>query len=519
MKNCLVYNFSGELDDYSHLFPNERLGRLAAIVHARGIPVTVVDRGTVDALIDFGADFMTHLGDLGFLETTPEYLERVQQEARTLETDRFDTLFMNLWQGTGFKFAVDLAREIRKQTPGIHIFGVGQRVDWFKEHILTLTGDAFDGLITGLGYDTVDALARGQSPPECPGMLRMDANGAAKLAPRKTIDVDDYPCADYTLYQGMDGKIPLYSVTLSNQACPNRCTYCIRPENYGRKTVSRAPRNVLEELRQLHLTRGARHIRIEDSTPPEGALTDLARSLLDSELAGKPALSAFSRIDPHASEDFALMKEAGFRALFFGIETLDEGQLAAVRKGITFEQMRNTLKRAHDAGIATVGSLIFPLPGETQASMRNTLARIREIQPWLDSLLALPAVVYPPTEWGRHPERFGIQLDDDYYERFAAYPLRYLLPPERWPPVPFSYPVETAEGHGRRFEDILTVYRSFEAVVRQDIGLPFIPDYYYLLADMIGKPPAEATGALVGLMFNRDYTAIRQAFTSLPHHP
>ncbi len=512
MRNCLIYNFSGELDDYSHLFPNERLGRLAAILAARGVPVEVIDRGTMDDLIAFGPEFMTQLGNLGFLDTTPEYLDVVQAEAETLlKNAPCDTILMNLWQGAGFKFAVDLAHEIRRRTPAVRIFGVGQRVDWFKEHILRLTGPAFDGLVTGLGYDTVDALARGEPAAECPGMLRSN-NGEVRHTPRATIDVDDYPCADYSLYQGMTGKIPLYSVTVSNQACPNRCTYCIRPENYGRRTLARTPAGVLDELTALHNRWGARHIRIEDSTPPEGALTELARAIAESDLAGKLTLSAFSRIDTNATEDFELMKAAGFRALFFGIETLDDEQLKAVRKGISFEQILDTLQRAHAAGLATVGSLIFPLPGETQASMNNTLERVRQIQPWLDSLLALPAVVYPPTEWGQHPEKYGIQLDEDYYERFAAYPLRYLLPPERWPPLPFSYPVETLRGTSRRFEDILAVYRSFEKVVRTDIGLPFIPDYYYLLADMVDKPPPQATRDLVKMMFDRDYKAIQRTF-------
>ncbi len=512
MRNCLIYNFSGELDDYSHLFPNERLGRLAAIVAARGVPVEVIDRGAMDDLVAFGPDFMTQLGDLGFLDTNDNYLDGVRDEAETLlQRASYDTILMNLWQGTGFKFAVDLAHEIRRRTPAVRIFGVGQRVDWFKEHILRLTGSAFDGLVTGLGYDTVDALARGAPPAECPGMLHLD-NDEVRLIPRPTINVDDYPCADYSLYRGMEGKIPLFSVTLSNQACPNRCTYCIRPENYGRRTIARNSASVLDELSALHAQWGARHIRIEDSTPPEGALTELARAIANSDLAGKLTFSAFSRIDTNASEDFALMKAAGFRAMFFGIETLDDEQLKAVRKGIVFEQILDTLQRAHAAGLATVGSVIFPLPGETQASMNNTLERVRQIHPWLDSLLALPAVVYPPTEWGRHPEKYGIQLDEDYYERFAAYPLRYLLPPERWPPLPFSYPVETPQGTSRRFEDILDVYRSFEKVVRADIGLPFIPDYYYLLADIVGKPPAQATRELVNMMVDRDYTAIRQTF-------
>jgi len=513
MSQYLVYNMSGELDDISHLFPNERLGRTAAIVADEGNEVEVIDRANLADLQRIGPEFLKQLGGLAFSDTTDSYVAMVETEARTLLDTGCETVFLNLWHGSGFKFSVDLARAIRRLDDGVRVIGIGQKVDWFKEHILRLTGEGIDGLLTGLAYDGVRHLVRGGAPEDCPGAIWKTDQGV-HVVPRQVVNVDDYPLATYSpdVYRNISAKVPLATVMLSNQACPNRCAYCIRPENYGRKQVERDLDTVMAELLALYSGAGIRHFRIEDSTPPRLALTELARRVLDSELAGDVQFSAFSRIDTNCQEDFALMRQAGFRSLFFGIETLDAGMLTSVGKGITVAGIRTTLRAAHDAGIATVGSFIFPLPGETRESMDATFRELRAIRPWLDSLVVLPAGVYPPTEWGEHPEQYGIKLDDDYYEKFVAYPLKYLLPIEHWPPVPFKYSAMGKNVDEIDFALILQLYGEFLAVARKELHIPPVPDYYVLLADLIGQPPMPATQRLVELMIARDYAGIAAMF-------
>ncbi len=518
MKKYLIYNLSGELDDICHLFPNERLGRIAAIIRQNGDQADIVDRANIADLVRLGPAYMKNLGDLPFYESNDLYRRELEAEAESLAAAGYAAVFLNLWHGTGFKFCFDLARELKSRRPGLKIYGVGQKVDWFKEHILALPGSAFDGLLTGLGFDGVRHLVQGGDIATCPSSVFRRADGTISLQERAPVDVDDYPtaCYDQATYPGIVDKIPVYTLTLSNQACPSRCTYCIRPENYGRSPIRRRIANVMAELRQLCFERNVHHIRIEDSTPPRGALTELAQAIVASDLNGKLKLSCFSRIDTNRGENFALMRQAGFQALFFGIETLDDENLLKIRKGTTFQGIGDTLKAAHDAGIRTVGSFIFPLPGETRQSMANTLARLRQIRPYLDSLLCLPAAIYPPTEWGRDPERYGFRLDDNYIETFLTYPLKYLLPLKHWPPAPFRYSVMGKPADAIEFSEILDIYQEFMATVQNELKLPFIPDYYYLLADLAGQDSLSTTAGLVQLMINRDYAGVRDFLAAEP---
>jgi radical SAM superfamily enzyme YgiQ (UPF0313 family) len=510
-KTYLIYNLSGELDDISHLFPNERLARLAAVIAAAGHGVEVQDRANFADLQRLGPEYLKKLGELGFADTEPEYQAGVQREGAAIAAAGYTAVFFNLWHGTGFKFSVDLARELKRRNPSLPVYGIGQKVDWFKEHILRLTGDAFDGLVTGLGYNAVQNFVHGSAPEDCPNLIVRRA-GEASETRRETLNVDDFPAPLYepAVYHGIDHKVRLHTLVLSNQACPNRCAFCVRPENYGRVNVRRQTGRVLAELLGLYRERQVRHFRVEDSTPPARALTDLARGILASDCRGQVRLSGFARVDTNRQEEFGALREAGFLALFFGIESLDDATLKRMRKGTSYPDIRDTLRRAHEAGIATVGSFIFPMPGETRESMAVTLDRLAEIRPWLDSLLVLPAAVYPPTDWGRHPERYGIKMDADYYEKFVAYPLKYLLPLKYWPPAPFRYSILGKDVATLEFSAIFDLYHEFTAHVKDKLALPPIPDYYFLLADLMGKPAPLATRELVQGMINRDYAGLEK---------
>jgi|GEM_PF-1661114 len=509
MHHVLIYNFSGELDDVSYLFPNERLGRLAAVLAAGGCRVQIVDRANLDDLVAIGRDYLKCLGDLDFAGSAPMHVAQVRAEAERLLASGPDTLLLNLWHGTGFKFSLDLARALKAARPGLQIIGIGQKVDWYREHVLGLADTGLDGLITGLGYDVARHLAAGGTLSAAHNTVTREATGVA-VRPIREVDVSDYPVADYApaVYTTIAGKVPVYPIVLSNQACPNACVFCVRRANYGQVNLRRSTAAVVAEIEALHRERGVRHFRIEDSTPPGQALSELAQALLDRGLAGSCRFSGFSRVDSTGREDFPLLRAAGVQALFFGIESLDDDMLARLRKGTDYGAIRATLQAAHESGIRTVGSFIFPLPGETRRSLETTLARLREIRPFLDALVAGPAGVYPHTDWGEHPEQYGITLAPDYLQRAITYPVKYLLPFRLWPPLPYAYSAPAPGEDTAARVPFTEAYERFMAYVRSELRLPGIPDYYYLLADLMGQDPMVSTQSLVRLMVERDYAGL-----------
>jgi radical SAM superfamily enzyme YgiQ (UPF0313 family) len=513
MNKILIYNFSGELEDMSHLFPNERLAIIAAILKKYGKEVDIIDRANLNTLINLGLGFMQNLGSLNFYDTNEWYEEGLQKEAEYLLANSYDTIFINLWHGSGFKFSINLAGYIKQRNPRLKIYGIGPQVDWYKEHILRISNHCLDGLIVGLGYNAVDFLMQGRAAESVPNLI-FRSNEEIKFARLSPIDLDDYPTGVYTrdIYRDIDFKVPVYPLSLTNQACANACVFCVRPENYGRVVYKRDIGRVIDELKHLFYDHKVAYFRLSDSTPPKNHLTEISRALISSSLAGKIKLSGFARIDENSHEDFSLLKQAGFVSLFFGIESLDENNLLRLKKGINVKIITSTLKKAHDAGIHTIGSFIFPIPGETTQSMNTTLKRIGELRPYLDSLVALPAGVYPPTEWGKHPEKYGIAMDPDYIEKCVTYPIKYLIPLKHWKPFPFKYTVMDKSLEEVDSQYVMSLTQEFVERIRSEYAIPGIPDYYFLLADLLGRDYREVTQEIVSHLIQRNYEGIKRLF-------
>jgi len=516
MNRFLVYNFSGELDAISHLFPNERLACIAAVIMRQGKEAAVLDRANFADFLRIGPAFLKNLGSLSFHDSNGCYERALQREAQYLLDQHFDCIFINLWHGTGFKFSADLAKVLKTRSPDLIIYGIGQKVDWFAEHILKLTNGHLDGLITGLGYNAIERIVSGEDYRGIPNMI-VPSGTDVVVNPKVVVDPNDYPCAAYdaSVYLDIQEKIPVYSLTLSNQACANKCAFCVRPENYGRTVRGKSTDRIMNELEDLALSREITHFRVEDSTPPRNALTELAEAIVTGPLAGRITLSAFSRIDVNSTEDFSLLKRAGFISLFFGLESLDDDNLVRLRKGFTYDAIRQTLEKAHAAGIRTVGSFIFPTPGETRESMERTLRRILELRPILDSVLVLPAGVHPTTEWGRNPENYGIKLTENYIEESIIYPIKYEVPLEHWRPLPFTYRLMGHDADEVTFTDIARVNREFTSRIKDKFRMPRIPDINFLIAHLLNKDPAGLSKDLVGLIMRRDYAGLQAFFRNV----
>lgn len=513
MSKYLIYDFSGEVDEITHLFPSQKLAALAAIVEDNGGEAVVIDRANFKDLERLGAGFMENLGGLAFDESNELYEEGLIEEADVILSQAFDVMFVYLWHGTGFKFAFDLLAILKERNPALKVFGIGQKVDWFTRNILEISGNRIDALITGLGYNAVRDIVNGRNMEEIPNVIYKTADEIVSTS-KQAVDVNEYPRPSYDarIYLNIDRKLPVYPISLSNQACPNNCVYCVRPENYGRKIVRRDAGEALAEIEEIFEKKNATAFRIEDSTPPRDSLTDLASKILKSPVKGRVSFSAFARIDVNSTEDFGLLRQAGFVSLFFGIESLDDEMLEKLGKGIDYSGVRQTLQRAHGAGLKTVGSFIFPSPGETERSMNATLERIGEIRELLDSVLVLPAGVYPPTVWGRQPEKFGIKLWDNYVRESLVYPIKYLVPIQYWKPLPFTYGIMGKTADEVEWKDILEVQEPFVRKIREEFRIPPIPDYYFLLASLLGRDASAVVQELVACIMNRNYEGIERMF-------
>ena len=114
--------------------------------------------------------------------------------------------------------------------------------------------------------------------------------------------------------------------------------------------------------------------------------------------------------------------------------------------------------------------------------------------------------------WGRHPARYKIELEEDFIAKAAIFPIKHMQPMHLWPDPPFRYEVLGKPAAEVRFSDIIAAFEDFLGVVREDMGFPGMPDYYYLLADLVGRPPAAAFPEMIRHMVGRDYPGLASLF-------
>ena len=263
-------------------------------------------------------------------------------------------------------------------------------------------------------FPFVDAIARGEIDAFARDIAArpnlVDIEGLS-LPDRRTRvirvveDLDEVPLPDLQLmprlwhsgftlfYYGVPSG---YFLTTS-RGCPYTCTFCMvggidgRPFRYRK----RDPYNVAEEAKLLRRSYGVRDFYVFDEifTMP-GHGERVCERWIEEDIGaqwiceGKPDLVTPSML--------ATMKRAGCLAVYYGIESGDDGILRSIEKGHTTDDARRAIDITRSAGILAGAYAMLGFPGETVRTYLETVGFLLETRPDLlryDFLLPYPVTV------------------------------------------------------------------------------------------------------------------------------
>ncbi|PIU89533.1 hypothetical protein COS64_00405 [archaeon CG06_land_8_20_14_3_00_37_11] len=228
---------------------------------------------------------------------------------------------------------------------------------------------------------SVDYVIKGEVENNIGEIITKILNGKQK---EKTIslgfirDLDSLPFADRSVLDMNKFPVP---ITLStSRGCPYNCIYCSK--YFGNLFRGRSPHNVLEELKYLikeyedDFNRSGRIVAIQDDI----FNYDLPRAkkilklIINENLNINLMLVAGLHVRNVDAELFHLLKKAGSKEVWFGIESGDEEVLKKLGKGIDLDMVRRAVKLAKDAKIPLVGGhMLIGLPGNTPESEKRSL--------------------------------------------------------------------------------------------------------------------------------------------------
>ncbi len=321
---------------------------------------------------------------------------------------------------------VDCCRELRRITRAPIILG-GSAFSVFPDELLELTGADFG--VAGEGEAAVvallDRLRTGRPPGALPGLLRRDGNGRIRRTPGRAAAAAfrAAPAHDPTVLRAYVAQGSLPGVQ-TQRGCPLRCCYCTYPLIEGVRSRFRSGAAVAEEMAQL-AAQGVRYAFLVDSVfnTSQAHVADVCEALRRAKLDLE--WECFLRPHGLTRDLLLLMREAGLRHVEFGSDSLSDPVLAAYGKSFRFADIERSSALARELGLNYSHFVIFGGPGETPATVEETLARARTLRgAFFFGTIGMR--IYPGTPlWSRlDPESHG-QVRAD----FLVEPRFHLEPP------------------------------------------------------------------------------------------
>ena len=210
--------------------------------------------------------------------------------------------------------------------------------------------------------------------------------------------LDDLPIPYHHLLPLDRYRMPMikgpYTFIVTSRGCPAGCKYCIKHVIYQNSVRLRSPANLMEEMRLLY-NLGIHHIHMYSDlfTVSRDQVVELCNLIMKEGL--KITWTCNSRVDYVDEEMLKLMGRSGCTLISWGIESGNELILKKAHKGYKMEQAHRALRWAKQAGIKNWGYFIIGLPGETEETIKETIATSKKLP--LDIALFHVAAPYPGT--------------------------------------------------------------------------------------------------------------------------
>ncbi len=185
-----------------------------------------------------------------------------------------------------------------------------------------------------------------------------------------------------------------FTFIVTSRGCPAGCTYCIKHVSYQYTTRVRSPESIMEELWVLkNLGMNNIHMYADLFTVNRDQVMGLCKLMIEEGIDIKWTCN--SRVDYVDEEMLQKMSKAGCWLISWGIESGNESILRHARKGAYPDKAERALIWARRAGIKNWGYFIIGLPGETEATIRDTIDFSKKLP--LDIALFHVAAPYPGT--------------------------------------------------------------------------------------------------------------------------
>jgi radical SAM superfamily enzyme YgiQ (UPF0313 family) len=323
--------------------------------------------------------------------------ESVTKQMRKLNPDVIGLSIMTFQRQTAKKI-ISLIRALK---PEAYIVVGGYDPSLAPEAYAATGSDRVDFIVRGEGEITfrelLDAIDRAGGYERIAGLSFRQGDGFCHNPPRPMTQLDklSLPNRAARVLSGYTLNSRQIDVIETSRGCTFDCSFCSIIEMRGRNFFTYSFDRVLADIRDAR-ERGARAIFIVDDniTLDVKRFEGLCRAIIDARLndIDYTVQAMTSSIADHGAVLAPLMRDAGFRYVFLGIENIIEEDLQFLRaraKNLRREKGRRVGNAAltaidflHRHGMYVVGGLIIGNPTDTPESIEANLEFARKYVDW-----------------------------------------------------------------------------------------------------------------------------------------
>lgn len=324
-----------------------------------------------------------------------------------------------------------LAKTIKKELPEtLVILGGPHTYEFPKE---TLTHPEIDAIFVGEADESLPAyiqkLLSGEYVESIKGVYtrkNIDTFSKTDASLVENLDSLPFPLIENYLGGGYQSKVASSSklyIMITSRGCPFSCTFC---NTMYKKYRARSIGNIMEEVERAYKN-GFEEIFFFDDTfnITKERVQEIARAIMEKSIKMKWTFRG--RVSALDEETISLAKKAGLRQMHIGIETGTDEGLVQLKKGITTEQVKNTIKWARKHKVRVIGDFILGLPFEkSEKDVKDNVCRLIEMDPDFAQFSALEA--HPGTAIFAQAEEKGL-IQRQVWENFVKNPSADFVPP------------------------------------------------------------------------------------------
>jgi anaerobic magnesium-protoporphyrin IX monomethyl ester cyclase len=351
--------------------------------------------------------FDVHVVDLAISDSDPERAE--------LEIRREQPRILGITASTStYKKALNIARKAKRIDPGIVTVMGGP-------HVTFTAGET-------LAHPEVDLVVRNEGEITMLELSKLYVRGEGRLKGIKGVtyrsgdrvvdnpsrpliqDLDQLPFPARHLLPLDLYKIP--GTMITSRGCPSRCIFCAAQAMSGGTYRVRSPRNVLAEIDELKRRYQPPFYFLADDSFT--VFHNRTRQICAGLKKTKARWICESRVNFVNMELLREMADSGCFAIQFGVESGSQTILNSIRKGITVDQVRKTVRQARELGLMTVCSFMVPHPEDTPETIAETKRLMLELKEKGAVVVVTPTTPFPGTYlWDRASELGVSMVSDD----------------------------------------------------------------------------------------------------------